>query len=51
MTAVVESGSVGWQVMVCPDWFTNGVQVSSVLFWLLITETVSLPRLSTKSRL
>ena len=50
VTAVVDSGSVGWQVTGWPFWFVNGVQASSVLFWLLMTVMVSLPRLSTKRR-
>ena len=51
IAAAVESGNVGWHVTVCPVWSTNGVQLSSVLFWLLITVTVSLPRFRTNSRL
>ena len=51
VTAVVESGSVGWQVTGCPFWLRNGVHWSSVLFWLLITVTVSSPRFRTNTRL
>jgi hypothetical protein len=51
LTAVSESGRVGWQVTVWPAWLAKGVQESSVSSWVLITVMVSLPRLSTKSRL
>src|SRR5579863_7242052 len=49
--AVVDKGNVGWHVTVCPFWLVNGVHASSVLFWLLITVMVSLPRFNTNSRL
>ena len=48
--AAVESGKLGWQVTGLAVLIrVNGVHSSSVLFWLLITVTVSLPRLSTKT--
>src|ERR1700691_4182798 len=55
VTALSESGSVGWVKYVCPLWFTQpvggGHWVCRVLSCTLITEIVSSPRFMTKSRL
>ena len=55
LTAVSESGSIGWQKYAWAFWFRHPVgghtHSSSPLFCELITEIVSLPRFRTNSLL